>query len=713
MTASSLNLSGLNAPQREAVSILSGPLLVLAGAGTGKTRVITCRIVRLAASGIRPERILSVTFTNKAAREMRERTVQLLGRGVKQRPVVSTFHAWCVRVLREDIAALGYPPEFLIFDRGDQESAARTALRDIRVGDTAIRPSDLINRISRWKMQGISDTEAGNHVEADFDFLAAMAYRRYQKQLRASGAVDFDDLLLLTVRLFREFPDVLHKYQTRYDHVQIDEYQDTNQVQFQLVQNLVASHRNICVVGDDDQSIYGWRGAEVEHIINFAAHFPGTRTVRLENNYRCTDEILSCANRLVKHNRHRHDKTLIAHKKGGAPIRILAFDDESAEAENIVSEISWILSELGVKPRQIAILFRTNEQPRIFEQELRRLKIPYLLVGGQSFYDRREIRDLMAYLKAIASPRDEISLLRIINTPARGIGATTVEKLIQMAVRQAKTLWEILPAAQAEGIVPARTMTALREFQALLQRYSELLTLQPRQMGETIRRLLKEIDYDSEITKQYKEASQQETRRNVLEEFVNSIAQFAEKESQPTLAGFLETTALMDREEQSEKDDTHQENSLRLMTLHSAKGLEFPRVYLVGMEEGLLPHKRAIESGLEKDIAEERRLAYVGITRAMDHLTLTRAVSRMKWGKRREALCSRFLFEMQKDPGLELAEEHIGADSERSALIPADLLPKPHSTTVPPQTPHSTATPLPTRPPKSSVTLNEFDAPPF
>ncbi len=695
-----INLTGLNAPQREAVSVLSGPLLVLAGAGTGKTRVITYRMANLIGHGIRPDRILSVTFTNKAAREMRERAQKLLGKQLKQRPVVSTFHAYCVRVLRDDIDSLGYPKEFVIYDRGDQESTARTALRDIRVGDSAMRPSDLLNRISRWKMHGITENEASNHIEADFDFLAAMAYRRYQKQLRASGAVDFDDLLLLTARLFREYPEVLRKHQSRFDHVQIDEYQDTNGVQFQLVEKLVAGHNNICVVGDDDQSIYGWRGAEVEHIINFAGHFPGARTVCLENNYRCTDQILGCANRLVKHNRHRHDKTLIPHKKSGAPVRIMAFDDETAEAENVVREIAYLTTELGVKPKHVAILFRTNEQPRIFEQELRRLKVPYMLVGGQSFFDRREIRDLLAYLKAMAFPKDEVSLLRIINTPSRGIGATTVEKLIQIAVKKGSSLWEILPEAQAAGVVPAKTMTALQAFRSLLQRYREQMIMAPLQMADTLRRMLKEINYEAEIAKQYKEEAQQESRKNILEEFVNSIGQYAEKEREPTLMGFLETTALMDRDDQTGKDDEMADNSVRLMTLHSAKGLEFPRVYLVGMEEGLLPHKRSIDSDLEKDIAEERRLAYVGVTRAMDHLTLTRASTRMKWGKRRESVCSRFLFEMQSDPGAELKEERITSDTEQS--VPPSRLAPPAS---------SAAIPSP-RPLMPRVT-NEFEAPPF
>jgi DNA helicase-2/ATP-dependent DNA helicase PcrA len=663
-----LDLSGLNPPQREAVETLSGPLLVLAGAGTGKTRVITFRMANLIRHGIRPDRILSVTFTNKASREMRERAMSLLGSRLKQKPVVSTFHAYCVRVLREDIDALGYPKTFVIYDRSDQESAARTALREIRVGDKAMKPGDLLNRISQWKMSGITEREASQHVDADFDFLASMAYRKYQKQLRASGAVDFDDLLLLTAQLFENHPDILQKHQAKFDHVQVDEYQDTNGVQFQLVQNLVSGHQNICVVGDDDQSIYGWRGAEVQHILNFGGHFEGTRTIRLENNYRCTDQIIQFANRLVKHNRDRHDKKLIAHKHQGTPVRMLAFDDETMESESVVQEISYLITELGVRPKDIAILFRTNEQPRLFETEMRRLNVPYVLLGGQSFFDRKEIRDVLAYLKSLASPRDEVSLLRIINTPSRGIGAGTTEKLVQLAVSEGKSLWDVVPQAIAAGIVPKKAQLALSDFRNLLGRFRGLCQDHPERLADTVRQLLKTVNYNGEIDRQYKDETQAEQRKAVLEDLVNSIGQYVEKDSSPSLQGFLETTALMDRDDQNDKDSELQDNAVRLMTLHSAKGLEFPRVYLVGMEENLLPHKRSVESDLEKDIAEERRLAYVGVTRAMDHLTLTRAKTRMKWGKRRESIASRFLFEMQAEPGAELSEEHIGAESDEDGF---------------------------------------------
>ena len=638
-------LAHLNTAQRDAVTTLSGPLLVLAGAGTGKTRVITFRIAELIRSGIQPDRILSVTFTNKAAREMRERTIALIGKRNKRKPLVSTFHSFCVRVLRQDITALGYPTGFAIYDRGDQESVARKALREIRVGEAALKPSDLLNRISRWKMYGIAPDQAHNHTETDQDFLAASAYRKYQKQLRSCGAVDFDDLLLLTNELFRTHPEVRQKHQPRFDHVQIDEYQDTNGAQFDLVAAMVAEHRNLCVVGDDDQSIYGWRGADVEHILGFSTHFPGAKVVRLQNNYRCTNKILTLANRLVKHNRGRHEKTLIAHKKSDIPVRVLKFEQDTDEAEHLVREIKYTIDELGARPSEFAILFRTNEQPRAFETELRRQQLRYVVIGSQSFFDRREIRDSMAYLKALAFPADEVSLLRIINTPARGIGATTVGKLLKRAVTEGVSVWDTVEPALADGDVPLKTAQALMQFQALLKRYRQRVAESPRQMVQIAKELLKEVDYVSEIRKQYKEESQQESRIEILSSFIDSIGQYVEKDDNPTLQGYLETCALMDRDEEKQ-DDPENQNAIKLMTLHSAKGLEFPRVYLVGMEEGLLPHKRSVDAATESAIAEERRLCYVGITRAIDHLVLSRAEFRMKWGKRKESLPSRFLNEM-------------------------------------------------------------------
>ncbi|MGE3316601.1 MAG: ATP-dependent helicase [Planctomycetaceae bacterium] len=638
-------LNTLNPPQRAAVLTLSGPLLVLAGAGTGKTRVITYRMTELIRRGTSPDRILSVTFTNKAAKEMQHRTAALLGRRLEKKPVISTFHALCVRILRQEITALGYPSNFTIHDRGDQEAAARTALRDMRVGEKSLRPGDLLARISRWKMAGVTPRNAGSHCENDLDVLAVSAYRRYQNNLRASGAVDFDDLLLLTHQLFRQHDDALERQQRRFDHVQIDEYQDTNGVQFELIEALVRPHRSLCVVGDDDQSIYGWRGAEVRHILNFREHFPDARVIRLEDNYRSTAPILELANRLVKHNFTRHDKQLRPHKKVGAPVRFLEFPDDTTEAAGVVGEISHLINEMKVPAGDIAILFRTNEQPRAFETEMRRLKVRYVLIGGQSFFDRREIKDLMAYLKAICQPKDEQSLLRIINTPARGIGTSTVQKLLTRAVRAKTSLWDAVPASAAAGELTDKVVTSINSFRHLLERYRKLFEEHPRELDGFASRLIEEIDYESEIEKQYKNPDQQLARTAVIDQFLDSMREYLKRSDDPSLAGFLEESALFGRED-DDKDEQLENDGVRLMTLHSAKGLEFPHVYLVGLEEGLLPHQRSVE--MEGDaIEEERRLAYVGVTRAMDTLTITRASGRMKWGKHRPSLPSRFLWEMR------------------------------------------------------------------
>src|SRR6516162_7441947 len=496
-------LAELNAPQREAVRTLSGPLLILAGAGSGKTRVITHRMAELIRGRVAPEKILSVTFTNKAAREMQERAARLLGKSLPKKPLVCTFHSLCLRILRQEITALGYPAEFAICDRGDQETIARTALRDIRVGEKALKPGDLLAIISRWKTAGIHPEDARDKAENDRESLAAAAYRRYQMNLKSQASVDFDDLLFLTRELFEKFPETLARHQSRFTHVQIDEYQDTNGMQFDIVEALVRRHRNICVVGDDDQSIYGWRGAEVRHILEFPRIFPGTKTIRLEDNYRCTDLILEHANRLVQHNRDRHDKKLVPHKHGPNSVRIGSYADEEAEAVEVVREISWIIKSRNVEPGDVAILFRTNEQPRLFETELRRAHLPYVLLGSMSFFDRREIRDLLAYLKVIARPEDETSLLRIINVPARGIGMGTIEKLLARAVNLGKRAWQIIPGAIDNDEFPPATRTALADFRQLIERCHDTFLETPRQMSRLLRGLIDEIGYESEINRQY------------------------------------------------------------------------------------------------------------------------------------------------------------------------------------------------------------------
>lgn len=639
---------GLNPSQRDAVTTLEGPLLVLAGAGTGKTRVITYRMAELIRNGVPPDRILSVTFTNKAAREMQERTQSLLGRRLKIRPVISTFHAYCVRVLRDEIGALGYPSRFTIYDRGDQESAARRALRDIRVPDTSLRPGDLLSYISRWKTAGILPEQSRDFVEDDRGFLASSAYRRYQTSLRAAGAVDFDDLLMLTLQLFEEFPEVLARQQQRFEQVQIDEYQDTNELQFRIIADLVQPHKNLCVVGDDDQSIYGWRGAEIKHILGFQQHFPGAKVVRLQDNYRCTQEIIDAANRLVRCNLGRHEKSLIAHKSG-ANVCFRPYPDEQAEAEGIVREIGYLVNHLNVPAGDIAILFRTNEQPRMFESELRRLRIPYTLIGGQSFFDRKEVRDLMSYLKILAQPADEVSLLRIINTPTRGIGDGAVEKLLTRAVKSGQKFWDAIPDAVAAKELTPKTTQALQAFHLLLDDYRRRLSQPGMKLSDLVHQLLDEIDYESEIQKQYKEPQQQLARSAVIDECLETIREYEQRALKPSLEEFLEMTTLAGREDNFGEQPEMETPSVKLMTLHSAKGLEFPRVFLVGLEEGILPHQRSVDAMERTAIEEERRLAYVGVTRARDFLTISWSQSRMKWGKRRESIPSRFLAEMQDE----------------------------------------------------------------
>ncbi|HSC88787.1 MAG TPA: UvrD-helicase domain-containing protein, partial [Polyangiaceae bacterium] len=620
------------------------------GAGTGKTRVITVRIAELIQSGITPSRILAVTFTNKAAREMRERAQGLLGRRKKNQkgPEISTFHSLCVRVLRRHARLLGYPENYTIYDRGDQESLARGALRDIRVGTQKLRPGDLISQISQWKGAGITPAQAQQRAKKDVELLCSLAYEKYQQSLRVSGAMDFDDLLLNTELLFAEHPEARFAEASRFDHLLIDEYQDTNGLQYRIVKSLAERHRNLCVVGDDDQSIYGWRGAEVEHILNFKDHWPEARVVRLEDNYRCTEWIIHLANTLIAHNTARHDKVLRAARGRGSTPRFLKFDDETQEAEAVVREIQSKIQredEERVPASDIAILFRTNEQPRAFEQELRAAGVPYLLVGGQSFYDRKEVKDLLSYLRVLANPADEVSLLRIVNVPARGIGPSSIQVLLDDAVRDGVPLWKVLPAASVHpGVAPAAA-TALENFRRLVEEFRARLGRES--LSNLVGELIGRIDYKGELARLYKDPAEHEARLGAVEDLVNAVVTYERRNEEPTLNGFLEESTLSSRDDEKD-DDSRTAHSVTLMTLHSAKGLEFPHVYLVGMEEGLLPHKRSVVDG-GQSISEERRLCYVGVTRAKDELTLSFCKARMKWGKLRPQIPSRFLLEMRGD----------------------------------------------------------------
>jgi DNA helicase-2/ATP-dependent DNA helicase PcrA len=640
---------GLNAAQRAAVTTLSGPLLVLAGAGTGKTRVVTFRIAELIKHGTRADRILAVTFTNKAAREMQERAARLLGKKPKLRPEISTFHSLCVRILRRNATRLGYPAQFAIYDRGDQESIARTALREIKVSDQHLRPGDLIHLIGGWKTHGVEPESAATAAMSDQEHLAAMAYRRYQRALKLAGALDFDDLLLCTNELFTRFADVRQSEANRFSHLLIDEYQDTNALQYRIVRALAGGHRNLCVVGDDDQSIYGWRGADVSHILRFQKDWPGAKVVRLEENYRSTPPILALANRLIAHNKTRHDKVLRPVLPEGERPQIWQCQDEVAEAKRVVDDIRARIASGSAQPKDFAILFRTNEQPRLFETELRKTKVPYVLLGGMSFYDRREVRDVLAYVRVLALPHDDVSLRRIINTPPRGIGTKAVAALGEAAVSRGKPMWDLMEKG-SDANLASSSADAVRKFVAMMTSYRARAANGA--LVDTIGSLVNEIGYRDEINRNYDEPLEQQSRWAAVEEVLNALGSYEKRAKKPTLAGFLDEIALGDRDDPADKDEQLARNAVALLTLHSAKGLEYPQVYLVGMEEGLLPHRRSVEAE-GAAIDEERRLCYVGVTRAQRRLTISLALQRMKWGKPRETIPSRFLFELtgQADRG--------------------------------------------------------------
>ncbi len=646
--------NGLNPAQQEAVNTLKGPMLVLAGAGSGKTRVVTFRIANLIRHRTQPSRILAVTFTNKAAAEMQERIKTLLGRQ-DDKPVISTFHSQCVKVLRRNITKLGYPPRFTIYDRGDQESLARQVLREIRVSDEMMRPGDLINQISKWKTLSLHPAGTAQVAQTDKEHLASMAYRKYQRAMKNSGAVDFDDLLLLTEELFEKHNDVRAVEAGMFDHVLVDEYQDTNGSQYRIIKALARDHRNLCVVGDDDQSIYGWRGAEVKHILQFAKDWPDAKTIRLEFNYRSTAAILDTANRLIVYNKHRHDKMLRPARSGGEKPRILQYNSEVDEAREIVADLARTMRTQQLEARDFAILFRTNEQPRAFETELRKLKLPYVVLGSQSFFDRKEVKDLLALLRTIESPKDEQALLRIINTPPRGIGATTVEKLIAAAVKSGTSVGELMASPQLTEVCGGAAAGHVQRFVDQLKKcraHAEMITRagkdrRPGALADLLKQLIKDISYEAELNRLYPNPEERANRLASVEEVINAIAQYEQGKDKVSLGDFLDEVTLGEREFGDTKDKQLSRNAIALLTMHASKGLEYPHVYIVGLEEGILPHHRTLkpDAGAE-EVDEERRLCYVGITRAQERLTLSLALTRMKWGKPRDTKPSRFLYEI-------------------------------------------------------------------
>jgi DNA helicase II / ATP-dependent DNA helicase PcrA len=629
-------LDDLNPAQREAVTAGDGPLLVLAGAGSGKTRVIAYRIAWLLGRGdLAPRHLLAMTFTNKAAGEMARRVERLLAPIGLKPPLITTFHSACVRILRQHGSHLGLPSHFTIYDEDDRLALVKECLKEGELADRSFTPSAAVHRISYLKNQMIAVTEALRDARGPWEKKAALVYSRYEKRLRETGAVDFDDLLLLVVRLFTEIPDVLAYYRGLWRYVLVDEYQDTNRAQYRIIRLLTAEHRNVCVVGDSDQSIYKWRGADIRNILDFEDDYPGTKVVRLEQNYRSTQSILALAAGVIAHNVQRKDKTLWTENPAGDPARLYRAWDEHEEASFVAQAILGLRGE-GVPWDGVAVFYRTNAQSRVLEDALRRGRIPYVIVGGVRFYERREIKDTLAYLRLILNPADDVAFRRAIGAPSRGIGPTTLGRLDEEAARQARPLLAV--AAEPPADVRGKARGALEAFAALIGR----LAGQRRDLAPPafIDLVLDQTGYREALRQE--RTPEGEARLENLEELIAAAEDFTHTDGQPTLDGFLDSVALMSDVDELKDADSR----VTLMTLHSAKGLEFPAVFLTGLEEGVFPHARSMNDSDE--IEEERRLCYVGVTRAKERLTLSWALHRRIHGYG-VGEPSRFLREMPED----------------------------------------------------------------
>ncbi len=630
-------LQDLNPSQREAVLHTEGPLLILAGAGSGKTRVITHRIAYFIGElNVRPWQILAVTFTNKAAEEMRERVAKLLGEeGLNV--WVGTFHATCVKILRKNAQHLGLRSSFLIYDEGDQLALIKECLKDLDLSERVIHPKVVQARISRAKNDLLTPAEfaaqAGDYLEER----VAKVYYRYQAELQRCGAVDFDDLLVEVVRLFLERPMILGYYQDLWRSIMVDEYQDTNHAQYRLIRLLAERHQNLAVVGDDDQSIYRWRGADLGNILEFERDYPRCRVVRLEQNYRSTQRILETASAVIAHNRGRKAKHLWTENEEGEPVGFYQATDEEDEATFIVETIRRLAVEEGWSFDDFAVFYRVNAQSRVLEDAFRRVMIPYIIVGGLRFYERKEIKDLLAYLRLIVNPADSVSFLRAVNVPPRGIGKTTLEKVSRFAAGKGLSLWEACREMAKENLLPARQAKALQEFQTFIEGF--MARLSERSIPEMVMDLLQGTGYLEELEREgTPEAS---SRIENLRELISAAQDFVERSEDKSLQAFLDMIALLTDVDEGMRET---QGKVTLMTLHMAKGLEFPAVFITGMEEGIFPHGRAYTD--PEELEEERRLCYVGMTRAKIRLYLTAAVQRRLYGGEGFNLPSRFLEEI-------------------------------------------------------------------
>ena len=642
-------LNELNDKQREAVLATEGPVLIVAGAGSGKTRVLIYRMIHLVlGKGIHPSSILGVTFTNRAAEEMKSRIRNSLG-SMAERIWISTFHSTCAQILRQEISKLGYSRNFVIYDEEDSLSVVKRIMKEKGWDEKVFSPKWVRGRIEWIKRDLLEFTVDEAKKLGPAGEMLTEVYQGYSGQLRLANALDFNDLLLLAVQLFELHPDVLARYQDRFRYIMVDEYQDTNYIQYLLVRHLAKKDSNICVVGDEDQSIYRWRGANIENILNFERDFPNAKVIKLEENYRSTKIIISSASKLISHNQKRIAKTLWTSNPEGEKIRVVECADERNEAERVVENMLRLASS-GFKYKDFAVFYRVNAQSRPIEDTLRARQIPYQVFGGLKFYDRKEVKDILAYLRLLTNPDDNVALLRVINTPTRGIGNTTQEQVARMAQARGMPMFKALPVAAASPEYPERARNALKEFLRIMAEL-ERGWKSGMPLSDLVALVMDESRYEESLVKE--STAESETRLENIEELINAVDDYSTNHDNPTLEDFLEKTALF-----SDIDQFSEEGLVSLMTLHTAKGLEFPVVTIVGVEEGLSPHVRSIEEGDDDELEEERRLLYVGMTRAKQRLCLYYARARRLRGT--ELFCepSRFLDELPQE---NLQVEHAHA----------------------------------------------------
>ena len=659
------NYDILNPEQKEAVLHTEGPLLILAGAGSGKTRVLTHRVAYLIEQGVNPWNILAITFTNKAAGEMRERVDKIVGMG-SESIWVSTFHSACVRILRRHIDRLGFDTSFSIYDADDQKSLMKEVCKKLEIDTKIFKEKMLLGVISKAKDELIDPVEMELNAGGDYHRQrVASAYKEYQAQLRRNNALDFDDLIMKTVELFQNCPEVLDNYQERFRYIMVDEYQDTNTAQFRLVSLLASKYRNLCVVGDDDQSIYKFRGANIGNILNFEKVYPEAKVIKLEQNYRSTRNILQAANDVIRNNAGRKEKRLWTENEPGAPVHFRQFQNGFEEAEHIIGNISSHIQKGEAEYRDHAVLYRTNAQSRLFEEKLIYANIPYKIIGGVNFYARKEIKDLLAYLKTIDNGRDEIAVRRIINVPKRGIGAATLNRVGDYASAYGISFYDaLLQAGDIPGI--GRGGTKILPFTVLIQ------TLRAKQEMGTVSDILKGVIEETGYVRELELEGTDEAQARIenINELISKVKGYDDNAEEPSLSGFLEEVALVADIDNLEEESNH----MVLMTLHSAKGLEFPYVYMAGMEEGLFPSYMSIMAdNPQEEVEEERRLCYVGITRAQKELTLTAARQRMIRGETQYNQVSRFVREIPQEdldvraesPGQRAREERQQKEQQR------------------------------------------------